>query len=836
MNDFNWSMYDENAEYNPTEPLPKKQLEKPFDWNQYDGESPAQPKSKSKNPFEAPNFSVDELEKMSISDKIDYAKQIEKEQDYNFSKAFSKEFASGQSFGFSEKIEGFAPEEDDDPIAGFFGKAVGEVVPIGGAFKILSWPLKYIPKGYKWANRFAKTAVAAGVGATLETGKQAVKNEGFDPEKIATNAASFAIVDGAIRSIVGGYNWLKQLSPKQQGQIMFEGVAPENLTEQQYKFYKDKYVPVIQAQAEQEYQQGFQRATQELEQAFEQEVNEVNANYEKKVYKNDFEYENKLKQVAAEHQGKQQALDEMNSLAMEEFQEKKLEWDLTAKRQDAVQEAIGTIPQETPQELNGRVQTQGEDVGIRPEAFSENVPSLKDRVGSVISKNRIKNRHDAGQKNIKTVRASDEVDYKAVQDKYKINDELNNQVETTHSNLTNQLRSVIEDINIIPEPSSPQIQVRETAKKVLNAITEFDEFGNVIGLKDVSNKVLLEQAKALRYSMDFDFAHGNPTGVLQPLVNILEEAAQNAALSVGNLEAVAANKAAKSAHKAWAELYRNPLITKYRDVGNFQPQATFDNSLTVDNYIQLDKVLSRTNAGQQLSAQTRRELITKQLDPFFKNPKEALTENFNEVLNELEPILEAGESQQIKNQFNEARRTPVIQAKKIEPLQEPKKPESKFISKVKIPLKKEIRKPNIPYKPEVKITTEMNEIAKRMKITPEQAIAKTNSPSGWRDLKKWSSGSEAGQQLFREAGKKYMKEALYGGNVRHKITGHDWQRVLSKSENFDIFSEILGEDVATDMLNAAESMSAQQAKRDLTKETIKKAGTIKVLKHFGLWL
>ncbi len=836
MNSFDWSLYDEDAEpQKPSSSVKEKPKETAFDWDLYDDTTPTSPKSQSKNPFKSPDVSSEDFDKMSFSEKLEYGKQIEKEQEYRFSKAFTKGAASGFSFGGSESVPGLEPEEDDDPIAGFAGNVVGESVHLIAPFATIEKSLQAIPKAYKWGKRLLRGAEVAAVGGGFETAREAVKGEGFDKGKIAEHAASFALFDSALRAIPHALDWVKKLNPRQQAEVMFEGIAPENLTEQQYKFYQDKFVPELKAIAEKEYQEGLQKATQEVDLSFQQEMANVEANHENNVYQSEKEYQSKLQEATSKYQANQQALEEANARATQEYQQKQAEWDLTVKRQDSVKAALETVVPESGKDLKGRVQTQGEDIGVRPPESQPKPPALKERVGSVISKDKITNTYDAGQKNIKAVRASDEVDYKAVQDKYKISDELNSQVETIQPNLANELRVIVEDLSQIPSPSSPQAQSRDTAKKVLNSLVEFDEAGNAIGMKPVNNKVLLDQAKALRYSMDFDFAHGNPSGILQPLVNVLEEAAQNGAVSVGNEAAVTANKAARQAYREWSELYRNDLIKDYRDVGNFKYQKTFDNSLNVDNFIQLDKVLSRSNAGQNLSAQTRRELITKELNPFFKNPQESLTESFNETLNELDPVLKPGERQQIVNQFNEAKKTPVVTGKKVDLITKPKEPKLKSIKEFEPPKRrKEVSKVTVPLKPEVKPTAEMKEIAKRMDITPEEAIKKTNTPSGWKELKKWSSKSEAGQQLFREAGKKKMKELIYQGNVRHEMKGDDWHKVLNKAENFDIFSEILGEEATTDLLNAAETIGKEQVSRDRWTKAIKKVATLKAADIFGL--
>lgn len=250
MNNFDFSVYD-NEDTSPpvktnNKPQGKPEKSEPsnFSFDAYDFSDHATPepepsKSKGKNPFETKPFSKEDYAKMSISEKIQYAKDLEKEQRYESSKAFTKNAASALSFGFSEDIPGFKPEEGEDPVAGWAGTVVGHAAPILGAGKLVGAGLnaatKVAPKVLQPLYRFLH---AFGTGATVESGKQganAIRGEEVDLSQIPKTGAEFLAVDSFIRGLGALGKKFLQISPAHQAQILEEGVIPKDLPKSQFE-------------------------------------------------------------------------------------------------------------------------------------------------------------------------------------------------------------------------------------------------------------------------------------------------------------------------------------------------------------------------------------------------------------------------------------------------------------------------------------------------------------------------------------------------------------------------------------------------------------------------
>lgn len=205
-------------------------------------ESTPTPQKKSDNPFSTPEVTPEQYKNMSTWEKIQYAKDLEKEQRYEQSKSFSKNFASGLSFGATENIEALKPQEGEDPVAAFGGQLAGSSLPIGAIAKGVGWGLKGAslaasqgPKILQYLNRFAH---GFGTGGLYESGKQAVNAaSGKDVElsQIPVTATLFGTGEALIQAFGDAGRRFLKLSPKHQAQILEEGVIPKDLPKSQYE-------------------------------------------------------------------------------------------------------------------------------------------------------------------------------------------------------------------------------------------------------------------------------------------------------------------------------------------------------------------------------------------------------------------------------------------------------------------------------------------------------------------------------------------------------------------------------------------------------------------------
>jgi hypothetical protein len=192
--------------------------------------------------FETPQISPEQYKNMSLSEQIQYANALEREQRYERSKPLGKGIASGLTFGATENIEALKPQEGEDPLAAGFGEALGASLPIGLISKGVGLGLKGAqqavqngPKILQYLNRFAH---GFGTGAIYESGKQGVNaaagNE-VNLSHIPVTGALFGTGEVALQGLGDLWGKFGKLSPKHQAQILEEGIIPSDLPKSQYE-------------------------------------------------------------------------------------------------------------------------------------------------------------------------------------------------------------------------------------------------------------------------------------------------------------------------------------------------------------------------------------------------------------------------------------------------------------------------------------------------------------------------------------------------------------------------------------------------------------------------
>lgn len=247
MSNFDFSLYDPEDETvvsikkNPQKEKkpqqnPKKEA---FSFEQYDYDAPAEPKTKSSNPFAAPEISAEDYINLPWYQKWQHANALEKEQRYSRSKGATKGLASGASFGLSENIPGLESEEDDDWVAKGFGHLLGSALPITGSAKLVGAPIKAAFKyGPKILEPLQHLMHAFGTGTLYESGQQGANyasGKEVDLTQIPKTGATFAALN--LLGQVGGT--LKQefsrISPAHQAQILEQGIIPADLPKSQFE-------------------------------------------------------------------------------------------------------------------------------------------------------------------------------------------------------------------------------------------------------------------------------------------------------------------------------------------------------------------------------------------------------------------------------------------------------------------------------------------------------------------------------------------------------------------------------------------------------------------------
>lgn len=259
MNNFDFSIYDSSEDAVPpmqpqSKPQKKQAVKTPkentsFSFDQYDFTEDQAPKSQLSPEEEsakkdkiyqmyAPReLTKEQLKNMTVSERLEYARELNTAREYLQSAGFVKGALSGLTFGASENIEALKPQPHE--LNTGLGELAGSAAPISLALKAVSVPVKAAVKyGPKILQPLRHLMTAFGTGATYESGKQGVNalsgNE-VDLKQIPIRGAEFATIDSVIRGAGALGKKFLQLSPAHQAEIIEQQIIPRDLPKSQYE-------------------------------------------------------------------------------------------------------------------------------------------------------------------------------------------------------------------------------------------------------------------------------------------------------------------------------------------------------------------------------------------------------------------------------------------------------------------------------------------------------------------------------------------------------------------------------------------------------------------------
>lgn len=166
-------------------------------------EEPVDARKEAAGQYYTPEKTPEELKKMSVQERMEYAQDINREREYLTSKGFTKGALSGLSFGASEYIPGLDIQEEDLGVGA--GKFSGSLLPIskimnvfgGAATKLASKS----PVFQKQLTSLANILSAGATGATVKGIESAVKGEEISPDELLEHGAEWSILDAGLRTL-----------------------------------------------------------------------------------------------------------------------------------------------------------------------------------------------------------------------------------------------------------------------------------------------------------------------------------------------------------------------------------------------------------------------------------------------------------------------------------------------------------------------------------------------------------------------------------------------------------------------------------------------------------
>lgn len=187
-----------------------------------------------KTPYDVPEISSEQLKKMSLAERRQYAQDLVTEREYRQSKGFTKGALSGATFGLSEKIPGLKPEEGE--FLSGFGEFLGSGLPISQLYNVLGKPLVSIaaksPKYAKALQSFSRMTGFGLTGASHEGIRETIKTgTAPTPEELLKHGLQWAAFDGALQALGKAASFLPKLKDYAQANGLAEKEALNQIVE-----------------------------------------------------------------------------------------------------------------------------------------------------------------------------------------------------------------------------------------------------------------------------------------------------------------------------------------------------------------------------------------------------------------------------------------------------------------------------------------------------------------------------------------------------------------------------------------------------------------------------
>lgn len=419
-----------------------------------------------------------------------------------------------------------------------------------------------------------------------------------------------------------------------------------------------------------------------------------------------------------------------------------------------------------------------------------------------------RNTTEGGQDVMQYIRNQSEKVYNSVRSLYKNSRALNENISTIRPDIYSESEAIIDRLGPIERSKLTPIESKQLdmAKKMKGKLAEFNpETGEFIDFKDVSNQALIDDIQALNHDLDFNFHYGEEANKLRPFRNALEDSIENAAQ--GNPEALLSWIEARQAHSGWKRMYDNKLTRNIRNASNQNYSSTLNSIANSPDKLNIIRnIFDVDQRGRELFSGMQRQFAEKKFGKFLDKPHGANMREFNNLLKESEAVLSPDQVERIRSEVDSARKV----------------------------------RPQYSGQP----TEAEKALGNFKKVKPGDIRSQLNDVDGIKEWKQAVQENPKMEKVFDTAIKQQVRRRLQDQQVKKILTGKDLESVINKQDNYEIFSEIFGQEVVDDTLKFAEDAANQEimaanksAKKDkllnFIKDTTKISGVLKILEFLG---
>ena len=324
-------------------------------------------------------------------------------------------------------------------------------------------------------------------------------------------------------------------------------------------------------------------------------------------------------------------------------------------------------------------------------------------------------------------------------------------------------------------------EIISNSEDIFKGLVNLDPKGKIIAYQSISNQELIEQVQELRQIIDYDFLAGVPKNKFRPLINDIEMSIERVGKGKGAKAAVESWKEASRSYRTWSDYFDTPEINPYRNRSNTQYESLYNKALNKDTFLSLKPILDLSEDGQLLAKAIQRDIAQQELSPYLDNPRNINNKKFDKSLRELEYVISPEIISEVKETFE------------------------KYYKK----FPHQVRKVNV----RESFSKVDKAIAKIKNLSPEEVVKKMDSVSGIQELRDALSKKPTKRKLFEDLKNRKILDMFRGGEIEKTVTGADLYKVVNKTKNYEILSELLGKEEVEALRLAAKEIGNNEASR-----------------------
>lgn len=467
--------------------------------------------------------------------------------------------------------------------------------------------------------------------------------------------------------------------------------------------------------------------------------------------------------------------------------------------------------------LNGRVTRSNERLNVHPptevrgqlpqEPPTPNEQRIRDQFRQSITPAPRISEHQMGESQIRRVQEVAREARSEVNQAYDVAEEAYQGLADIYPNLVNRLQESRErilsgrNLNLL---NSAESNVITSIDNLLSSLTT--EEGAFIE-QPVSS--LLRTAKSWSSKLNHEEIFGDVKRFLSNLIpEINNSALQAVQRQGGNPELM---READRIYSGWAQRFANDEIAPYLHRTIRNPEALARKSISDEGtYRALHEALEGTAYQEPILSHLNAEIAESRLDPFLKDLEKVNSPQYAKEIRDIRDVIGENPTANLDATLRRSR------GEHFPERNRPFRAEKRVIGRAPLPSP---------------IEKSAKEISQFLDKKPEDILRMAKTRSGLKNLKETLDKSSKGKLLYKQLKGQKIRDILLEGKISSKPTGKNLHDLLNKRENFEILSELMGEDATMEALSAAKKISEKRLTPDALKKIGANAVTLKFYKE-----